>query len=897
MKETRTRMRIALCLALSLVLSVCGMAFTAFADGAETVNTLDLIETSAGAAAPSATGNLTVKSFPNNGNNESNNGSEHTYAGVRIPLSAAETKADYRVNGLFENSLEFQYLFDTDGTNKYQNSDVYFIFGDKDGNEIFRIGRSITNWAQWQSAAAYVRYTDAATAQVRYSTFGYDGEWKMYYPWELDTDYKANTPDVANTVWPDGGKCTLGDTWGDMCLFPGVGINSTTDSTKVGYPATVKVSYGTRLSSTNGGDTQNGDDHKLFITVDGLNPFNSGGSVQTWMIGEIDGSTNPAIADAMQSGFTFSICTDRSIHTGVAPDVVLLSVNKQALSAESIAVTEPTSPLTHVYYAGAYAVGDKTYIDTVVGEELGAFTVHTADKQIADGWQILGAPEQQTASGFDNTKVGLQTVTVEGKEYNVFVAPEAKLIEGVGNAPATSTATIEAYDPLDFYSGTDNAWNDDATVTPTIYKGIRIPLSDETVAKAEYKVNGTFTNGFSAEYIFGSAGENTSDVYFVFKDLQGKEIFRVGRAVSDRRGWSQMPAYVRYKDAAKSGAYRYSSWVNFQLQYPWEATGVTNGANLSNETPDSITARYPNSDSLNANDDADWWYGSMYFHPGCYTTGRVGAQGAGFVDLDKLQQRAGCITVKRSDDNTKLEIYHNGTNTMNMSYQNYMIGEIDLSANVDIKNAIESGFTFSVCKDQTVHSAKPSDVVLLGINDMPLTETRLRYTSNVQTAFTYQGYTDSDAWYVAANGKVQGVTANTVWNVADGWKISNTVAATVKNGDNDVIANETTYSTAGAQTLTCSVAAADAFGFADSQNLLLTVEASKKLTYQTNYGMNGGTPIADVYISAHTDKIDLPTPSRNGGWMFEGWYDNADCSGTALTGSPVYAAGGGDNPT
>ena len=33
MKETRTRMRIALCLALSLVLSVCGMAFTAFADG------------------------------------------------------------------------------------------------------------------------------------------------------------------------------------------------------------------------------------------------------------------------------------------------------------------------------------------------------------------------------------------------------------------------------------------------------------------------------------------------------------------------------------------------------------------------------------------------------------------------------------------------------------------------------------------------------------------------------------------------------------------------------------------------------------------------------------------------------------------------------------------------
>ena len=283
----------------------------------------------------------------------------------------------------------------------------------------------------------------------------------------------------------------------------------------------------------------------------------------------------------------------------------------------------------------------------------------------------------------------------------------------------------------------------------------------------------------------------------------------------------------------------------------------------------------------------------MYFHPGCYTTGRVGAQGAGFVDLDKLQQKAGCITVKRSDDNTKLEIYHNGTNTTNMSYQNHMIGKIDLSENADIKNAIESGFTFSVCKDQTVHSAKPSDVVLLKINNVSLVDTKITYTTgaNVATSYAYEGFTDGSNWYVAANEKVQGVTANTVWSVADGWKISNTVAATVKNGSSDVIANQTTYSTAGSENLTCSVAAADAFGFADSKIMTLTVEASEKLTYQTNYGTNGGTTIADVYISAHTDAIELPTPSRNGGWMFEGWFDNAGCTGTVLTDSPAYVTG------
>lgn len=96
------------------------------------------------------------------------------------------------------------------------------------------------------------------------------------------------------------------------------------------------------------------------------------------------------------------------------------------------------------------------------------------------------------------------------------------LIDVSDGAAQPSRAEIEAYDPLKFY--VDGAWEDEATVSPTTYQGIRIPLSDSAALKAEYRVKDVFTKSFSVKYVFGSAGENTSDVYFDFKDAEGNSL-------------------------------------------------------------------------------------------------------------------------------------------------------------------------------------------------------------------------------------------------------------------------------------------------------------------------------------------------------------------------------------
>ncbi len=296
------------------------------------------------------------------------------------------------------------------------------------------------------------------------------------------------------------------------------------------------------------------------------------------------------------------------------------------------------------------------------------------------------------------------------------------LIETSGEgATAPSMTEIKAYAPQ-YYTYTD--WTDPKynPYTPesggTIegvpageitYNGIRIPLSDSAV-KSEYKLKGTFTSGFSLKYIFGSAASYNGDAFFVFKDLKGNELFRIGRTVTDIKSWMQMPAYVRYYDSEQS-AYRYSvrafsggAWGVF---YPWET--YTTAAN-----PDQWDATFPNQDNI----ELPKW-GTMYIFPGTYVY-KDSASGTPKNEDDKLLQLAGYLNIRYEDEKVKIshdQVNHALGQNAAPAGGDWDIGEIDCSGgkNSTIRDAMQNGFTVSVCKDRTVRNGTAPDVVLLQV--------------------------------------------------------------------------------------------------------------------------------------------------------------------------------------
>ena len=423
MKTKRTKRTVlTLLIALTMTLCITGTGLMTFAESATTVTPLQLVEAGAGTPAPTIVKDIEFYSPAYNNRLDCANNTAHTYSGLKLPLSESNA-SKYLFKGTFKNDFSFKFLTDGDGTNRHQNSDLFFIFGDSNGNELFRIGRTVTNWNQAQSAAAYVRYTDSETGNKRYSTFGYKDNWVTYYPWEATYywGYENCTPDVSNTVYPDGANYGLAygegesssQTWGDMFMFPFVCAKNT-DGNKMQYPCTVKISFGTKPDSVCETMTGLNEADTLFITMEGLNPYNTANGYQNWTIAQIDcsGNKNQAIKNAVQNGFTFSVCGDRSVHSGVPYDVIITELNNQSLAADSVAVTEGSG--VRVHYDGEYEIGGKKYIDTVVGQDLGKFAKEQEMVVVADKWTYYTPVEAVSATGFDNTKTGWQKLTVEG---------------------------------------------------------------------------------------------------------------------------------------------------------------------------------------------------------------------------------------------------------------------------------------------------------------------------------------------------------------------------------------------------------------------------------------------------------------------------------------------------
>ena len=845
MKTKRTKRTVlTLLIALTMTLCITGTGLMTFAESATTVTPLQLVEAGAGTPAPTIVKDIEFYSPAYNNRLDCANNTAHTYSGLKLPLSESNA-SKYLFKGTFKNDFSFKFLTDGDGTNRHQNSDLFFIFGDSNGNELFRIGRTVTNWNQAQSAAAYVRYTDSETGNKRYSTFGYKDNWVTYYPWEATYywGYENCTPDVSNTVYPDGANYGLAygegesssQTWGDMFMFPFVCAKNT-DGNKMQYPCTVKISFGTKPDSVCETMTGLNEADTLFITMEGLNPYNTANGYQNWTIAQIDcsGNKNQAIKNAVQNGFTFSVCGDRSVHSGVPYDVIITELNNQSLAADSVAVTEGSG--VRVHYDGEYEIGGKKYIDTVVGQDLGKFAKEQEMVVVADKWTYYTPVEAVSATGFDNTKTGWQKLTVEGSEYNVFVAPQYDGLKLVSDGARIERDFVCNDTPI---KGVGSSHN---------YSGIVLPF-DDAAKPSKYDIKGVFKpeydgNKFVINYVYSSSNNRNfdGDTVFVFSDKSGKELFRVGRYIYGVWGpevFGTGCAYLLY-----GGNTQYE-----KEEYP----GRTPWAYLT------VDENYNNASS---------GYKEDYNNPEL----RMISTRAGDL-IVKIEGEKVVVSTSALDNTWELDMSKNPIKEMK-------VGEISDAA---IVAAVKEGFTVSVQRTERTQQ----NVMLIAINGKALVDNDAINGNNVSlVGFDYDGYQsqNGDTIYVPQNGTVGSTIATAALQVADGWTVYEEATAKIMNGETEIEAGSAA-ATVGNNSVKLT---AEICGHNFEQTVNYAVEASRKLVYNTN----GGTAFDPVWISENTDGFDLPEPSKIGGLHFDGWYSDEGLT-NAVT-KATYAAGEGD---
>ena len=546
----------------------------------------------------------------------------------------------------------------------------------------------------------------------------------------------------------------------------------------------------------------------------------------------LDGSKASNISDivnGLNDGYTVSM--ERTVAT--QQNVLIISINGIKLDGTTVATTDVTPADIRVAYPTEFIENEKKYIDSIQGEDLQTFA---AQKLVSLNCTTTGAAwknyvdtEAIAVTGFDKNKVGLQKITVSGNEYNVFVAPKVTGFDLLDENDYKYT-TLESY---------DSTWSGLAGQGHYINKGIEFPFDDATKPDSYY-LPGTFVGGFDTEYAFSSRGNGSNDgMKFVFENLSGEELFTVER-------------YHVWGEVRQGGSVK-----------------VTKGG-------------------------TELFKEEAMIYPSKYLTDDYQADKPDGCVQDAVAQRPGNIRVDVSDSSVTVSV------TKIVNYNDFAVlgaeGSQSFTINVDkasdiatIISAMNTGYKVKVERG----AAGRQNVLIIGINGKKLTDQAVTYRALSTDKFEYDGDKNGsgDTLYIARRGTLEPVTVTGKVAVAGvsatgEWKLPYSAKGTVKATDGSVVSTDT----AGNQTVNMT---AVFFAREFVQSATLVVEESQKLVYQTNYGTNGGTALDDLYFSQNDPIGDLATPSRTGGWTFEGWFASSDLSGNALTTAPAYSAEGG----
>ena len=550
----------------------------------------------------------------------------------------------------------------------------------------------------------------------------------------------------------------------------------------------------------------------------------------------LDGSKASNISDivnGLNDGYTVSV--ERTVAT--QQNVLIISINGIKLDGTTVATTDVTPADIRVAYPTEFIENEKKYIDSIQGEDLQTFA---AQKLVSLNCTTTGAAwknyvdtEAIAVTDFDKNKVGLQKITVSGNEYNVFVAPKVTgfdLLDDLLDENDYKYTTLESY---------DSTWSGLAGQGHYISKGIEFPFDDATKPDSYY-LPGTFVGGFDTEYAFSSRGNGSNDgTKFVFENLSGEELFTVER-------------YHVWGEVRQGGSVK-----------------VTKGG-------------------------TELFKEESMIYPSKYLTDDYQADKPDGCVQDAVAQRPGNIRVDVSDSSVTVSV------TKIVNYNDFAVlgaeGSQSFTINVDkasdiatIISAMNTGYKVKVERG----AAGRQNVLIIGINGKKLTDQAVTYRALSIDKFEYDGDKNGsgDTLYIARRGTLEPVTVTGKVAVAGvsatgEWKLPYSAKGTVKATDGSVVSTDT----AGNQTVNMT---AVFFAREFVQSATLVVEESQKLVYQTNYGTNGGTALDDLYFSQNDPIGDLATPSRTGGWTFEGWFESSDLSGNALTTAPAYSAEGG----
>ena len=550
----------------------------------------------------------------------------------------------------------------------------------------------------------------------------------------------------------------------------------------------------------------------------------------------LDGSKASNISDivnGLNDGYTVSV--ERTVAT--QQNVLIISINGIKLDGTTVATTDVTPADIRVAYPTEFIENEKKYIDSIQGEDLQTFA---AQKLVSLNCTTTGAAwknyvdtEAIAVTDFDKNKVGLQKITVSGNEYNVFVAPKVTgfdLLDDLLDENDYKYTTLESY---------DSTWSGLAGQGHYISKGIEFPFDDATKPDSYY-LPGTFVGGFDTEYAFSSRGNGSNDgTKFVFENLSGEELFTVER-------------YHVWGEVRQGGSVK-----------------VTKGG-------------------------TELFKEEAMIYPSKYLTDDYQADKPDGCVQDAVAQRPGNIRVDVSDSSVTVSV------TKIVNYNDFAVlgaeGSQSFTINVDkasdiatIISAMNTGYKVKVERG----AAGRQNVLIIGINGKKLTDQAVTYRALSIDKFEYDGDKNGsgDTLYIARRGTLEPVTVTGKVAVAGvsatgEWKLPYSAKGTVKATDGSVVSTDT----AGNQTVNMT---AVFFAREFVQSATLVVEESQKLVYQTNYGTNGGTALDDLYFSQNDPIGDLATPSRTGGWTFEGWFESSDLSGNALTTAPAYSAEGG----
>ena len=319
------------------------------------------------------------------------------------------------------------------------------------------------------------------------------------------------------------------------------------------------------------------------------------------------------------------------------------------------------------------------------------------------------------------------------------------------NSPFTVTEnqSLTVYKSHQYATDKDNnnsnAVPDEAS--KVTYTGLKVDLNAYSMATVETPMNATFTGDFKLSYVTLNS-YNNGFTFFIVRDLDGNELFRVGRGhyqgINPRNGI----AYFQRGDIATAR----------------ENVSSTGDGDTKNDDGQTLK------DAIIGDGYFTWKIGADYtgtvsqFPNMGSSTGNFSSKYSGVLPLgyyDKTIsgtkyyfQEAGNLIFEYDESVDKLyakvtfrcanshedTVVNDGGVIVDYAKVDLPIGEIDCSngKNADVKAAFENGYTVSIGKDQTYRSSNVENLLLLSLNDVSLS-TNVSYTESVTNDIQYVG--------------------------------------------------------------------------------------------------------------------------------------------------------------